>query len=355
MANEALHVAIKSGDLAAVTEATKVVDAPIEPETLPLAASLGNAAVVEALIAAGAESKGLKGGWTAAAHAAGKGHTEVLAALIAHFGAGCLEAPPGCSLTPLLLAAQHGHTSCAALILDAAGDDALRAEDVHGRNALMLAACAGCVPLLELLVERGVPVDSASERDGRTALMWAIVAHRPAAVGALARLGADPTVRAKLNTEAAIVPGKPDREGDTAMDVASSRQGKDPTLRHLQSYINDWLKQREEAPNDPPPPMPPLPWVAHAEAFVASGGDEEAAPEPAATGEADKAVESDIFGDEDVPEDEDEGGEAGGVDVGADGGGAAADAAADAATEKGAATAAMAAAAASAADLDELD
>jgi len=346
-----LVTAVKAGDAAAVTEALKSSSDALDDEILPLAASLGGLEVFEALLTAGAKGGALKGGWTTACHAAAKGHAEVLAALIAHSGPSCLDAPHGSSATPLLLAAQFGHASCAALVLDAA-PDALRAVDAAGRTALMLAASSGSEALVELLVERGLPIDGAGEHDGRTALMWAIIAHKPAVVGALARLGADPTVRAKLSPEAVVIPGKPDREGDTAMDLAEARAGKDPTLRHIATFVKDWLKRREEEPGAPAPTMPPLPWVAHAEAFVARGGEEAAAPEVAATGEADK-VESDIFDDDDAEEDAEE--EAEEEEEPAENFMSKMVPAAMDVSDKGAATAAMAAAAASAADLDELD
>jgi len=234
-------------------------------------------------------------------------------------------------MTPLLLAVLKGRTACAALILDSAADS-IEAVDAAGRNALHLAATSGSESMIELLVQRGMQIDSVSA-DGKTALMWAIISHKPAAVGALARLGADPTLRDTPRADAPVIPGKPRGQGDSATDLAGARHDKDPTLRHIAKFLQEWADVRAATPDAPAPTMPPLPWVSHAEAWLAAGGDAAPAVEEAATGAAEVVEESDIFGDDDVE------------DVEAD----------EESKAKGEAEAAMAAAAASAADLDDLD
>jgi len=166
--------------------------------------------------------------------------------------------------------------------------------------------------------------------------MWAILSHKLDAVGALARLGADPTPRDIPRPDAPVVPGKVHGQGDDALDLATGRRDKDPTLRHIAKYLREWIELRTAEPGAPAPPMPPLPWVSHAEAWVAAGGDAAPAEEEAATGAADAADDSDIFGDDDIEEVDNE-------DTLAE----------DDSKAKGEAAAAMAAVAA--ADLDDLD
>ena len=339
-----LIAAVKEGDAEAVAAALKEEQPPhVAASAVPLAAKLGHLAVVEALLAAsfksaGTTGKGGTGGWSAAMFAAANGHTDVLAMLITLEGASCLAAAEGSSMTPLLLAALKGHTACAALILDNAAD-AIEAADASGRNALHLAASGGSEAMIELLVQRGLKVDSAS-RDGKTALMWAVIGHHPAAVGALCRLGADLALRDAPKADAPIIPGKNRDLGDSALDLAQARRDKDPTLRHIHKYLRELEAARAETADAVAPPMPPLPWVAHAEAWVAAGGDAAPAEEAAATGAPAAAAESDIFGDDDLEEDEPADEVAEEDEAGSDGG-------------KGAATAAMVAV--SAADLDDLD
>jgi len=209
-------------------------------------------------------------------------------------------------MTPLLLACLKGHLKCAALVIDAA-PATLSDRDAHGRTALMLAASNGSVELLDYLVKRGAPIDEASS-DGKTALMWAISAHKPLAVAALARLGSDPTIRAKPNKEAPVQPGKNRELGDSIHELADAKNTRDPTMGRISKYLDEWMEQRAKRPEEGAPPFAPLAWVTHAEAFVAA---EAAKAEAAATATAEAVAspvipESDIFDvadatDEDEP------------------------------------------------------
>ena len=84
-------------------------------------------------------------------------------------------------------------------LIDAA-PEALNATDALGRTVLMLAATGGSVEVIQLLHKRSAPIDATS-RDGRTALIWAVIAHKFWAVEALALLGADPELRERLMPE----------------------------------------------------------------------------------------------------------------------------------------------------------
>ena len=121
---------------------------------------------------------------------------QVLSALAAKLGATIL-APPESGMAPLLLAATKGDVACLTILLDAAPASVNTVKDQHERTALMLAASGGKAEAVELLVARGAEINAIS-CDGKTALMWAIVAHRPLTVHALATLGADPNIAAPV-------------------------------------------------------------------------------------------------------------------------------------------------------------
>jgi len=198
---------LSSGDGAKISEiissdpkAACAVDAARGDLTvLATASAAGHVEIIKALLDGGAVDTVVRG-WSAACHAAYRGHAEALAALAAGLGVNAVAAPPGASMTPLLLACLKGHQTCAALILDAA-PGTLSDRDPHGRTPLIVAASNGNVELIEYLVKRGAPIDDTSS-EGKTALMWAIVGHKPFAVAALARLGASPEIRTKPNKEA---------------------------------------------------------------------------------------------------------------------------------------------------------
>ena len=114
---------------------------------------------------------------------------------------------------------------------------------------------------------------NATSREGRTALMWAVIAHKYRAVEALALLGADPEVRevassglikpggeeapksvrltpsrTKSNPQLAPTPGPPAHPPTAqAMDHASARSGKDPVLIFIRDYLIAWEKARHRA------------------------------------------------------------------------------------------------------------
>ncbi len=278
------------------TGTAKAADPTSGKPALLFAAERGHAEALSALLDAGADMSAALGGWNAACYAAFGGHTEVLSVLTKRFGEKAARAPEGAGLTPLLLAALKGHAPCAELLLGA-DRSALDAVDEAGRTPLMLAASAGAAGLIDALAERGVAIDARDAR-GMTALMWAVASNRPASVGALAKLGADPTLRAEPDPNAPPVPGRPKDLGVDAEEIAAGKHGKDPTLRHIAAYLKAWKAARATNPTEPAPPMPPLPWVEHAHETVRRLAEEARNP-PAAPPAADEPVSTgdgnDIF------------------------------------------------------------
>jgi len=126
-------------------------------------------------------------------------------------------------------------------------------------------------------LSRGAHIDAISN-DGRTALMWAIIAHKHATVEALALAGADPTIIDLPVKGAPPVPGKNPDLGQTALDYAEAKHSRDPVLRHISKYMGEWMKQREDKSSPlEAPQMPLLPWVVHAKEFTAAHEKEQAA------------------------------------------------------------------------------
>lgn len=139
------------------------------------AAEHGHAAVVSALLAAGADvNKGGASGWTALKLAAGSGYAAGVALLLAA-GARVNEAaaaavePPGparwTAPSALILAAQGGHAAAASVLLAAGA--AVDAVNLGGATALLLAARDGHTPVVSLLLAAGAAVgkaDAATKR-----------------------------------------------------------------------------------------------------------------------------------------------------------------------------------------------
>ena len=309
---------------------------------LSIAAQRGHLKVVQRLLDAGATDTTVAG-WTAAHHAAFGGHAEVrhltntppfhnraplriplmialgvspspvqvLDALASKLGGDALSQSTRSTMSPLHLAAIKGHVACLSRLIDAAPTSLNSSLDAHGRTALMCAASGGTAEAVDELANRGADLDAISH-DGKTALMWAVSSHKPATVAALARHGADPEKTAPLSE--VVVPGQDRSKGESAEDMSNAKHAKDPTLRHISTYMTNWRKQREAeaaagAARAPAPEMPPLPWVTHAKEFAikeeaaaaaaaataAAAADEPNIEEVVTAGAA--ADENDIFGD----------------------------------------------------------
>ncbi|EOD13855.1 hypothetical protein EMIHUDRAFT_212381 [Emiliania huxleyi CCMP1516] len=191
-------------------------------------------------------------GWNDAFHAAFHGDHSALRAL----GAEALEADTT-GLRPIHLAAMRGKCDCA------------EAVDCHGRTPLMFAASGGDADMIHLLLGKGAAIDAQS-KDGKTALHWAVVAHKLAAVDALVACGAALDVRQDPPDEP-LRPGK-DELGATAQELATRPNERDPLRRHVATFLG--AAAEAHAAGNPPPSMPEPAWLAHAAAVVANdGGD----------------------------------------------------------------------------------
>ena len=241
-------------------------------------------------------------GWTAAHHAAFGGHADVLAALFAKQMVPA--ATVGGVISPLLLAASKGHVSCLALLLDAAPASINTAVDAHGRT-LMLAATSGSAEAIEFLKEKGANLNAISQ-DGKTALMWAVAAHKPLTLAALAKLGADPDIAAPLPD--VIIPARTAQRRETAFDMVSQKTAKDPTMRVMMKWFDAWNAARKEDPEGVAAGHVPYAVDYPRACYKGEGGEggggaaakaDEPAIEEVKTGEGEKD-EDDIFGDEDV-------------------------------------------------------
>lgn len=87
------------------------------------------------------------------------------------------------------------------------------ARDRHGQTGLMLAAQAGYLPAVHLLIDHGVDLN-ATAKFGLSAVMLAVIADHKEIAQALARAGADLTLRGT---------GAPGFAGKTVAELAAAR------------------------------------------------------------------------------------------------------------------------------------
>lgn len=157
------------------------------PTPLLAASFHGHAAVVEVLLARGADVRATNvQGRTALHHAADQDHA-IVAAMLAQAGAP-LDAADFHGHTPLHVAAWQDHRDCVRVLLTSGAD--LEVRDVNGDTALALAATEPVPEVVRALVRAGADVEAVNAY-GQTPLIRAATEGQAATATALIEAGAD--------------------------------------------------------------------------------------------------------------------------------------------------------------------
>ena len=104
-------------------------------------------------------------------------------------------------VTPLMIAAQEGHTEVVTLLANRGSD--LEARNTNGRNALQSASAKGHFAVVQLLVERKADIEALTS-DGYNSLMWASCFGHLAVVQYLASKGSSINTTANKGTDACL-------------------------------------------------------------------------------------------------------------------------------------------------------
>jgi len=194
---------------------------------LPLVEAIktGDTATVRTLIAKGQATVAEPDGTTPLHHAAHLDQPAVIDALIA---AGAdVRAANRYGVTPLSLAAENGSAAGVERLLKAGAD--ANTTLPGGETALMTAARSGKADVIRLLVARGARVDAVESLRGQTALMWAAIHGNAEAITALTKAGASLTARSFTPAKpkgSAMPPGPAARSG--AQATTPKATGQDP-------------------------------------------------------------------------------------------------------------------------------
>ena len=122
------------------------------------AAFNGNVRKVAELLSQGGRVDAREQGFTPLLVAAQYGHTEVCKLLLKTGKANVKETTPN-GLTALLLAAHEDHTEVCELLLEK-GKANIEEKDANGDTALILAASKGYASIVTLLLSKGARVDT---------------------------------------------------------------------------------------------------------------------------------------------------------------------------------------------------
>lgn len=168
------------------------------------AAKANDRALLERLIAEGADVNAVFADGTSALHWASYRDSLGMARLLIEAGAN-VNAATDLGVTPLWLAAENGNADLVQTLLAAGAHSNINLES--GESPLMVAARSGNTMVVELLLRVGANPDVSATR-GQTALMWAAGQGHAEVVAALLAYNADVQARTEVQT----LPMKTDKE-----------------------------------------------------------------------------------------------------------------------------------------------
>ena len=172
------------------------------PESIADAAMRGDRADVLAMIKQGADVNAPQGDGVTALHWASRhGDAAIVTALIAA-GANARAATRFGGYTPLHLAAERGSAPIVKALIGAGA--AVDARTSTGATPLMLASAAGDPAAIAALLDKGADVDAKESDRFQTPLIFAAANNRLDAVTLLVARGADPNAATKLTDLAAL-------------------------------------------------------------------------------------------------------------------------------------------------------
>ncbi len=161
------------------------------------AAARGDRDAVKLLLKKAADVNAAQGdGMTALHWAAMNGDLE-LAEMLMVAGANVRATTRLGTYTPLYLASQQGHGPVIQALLKAGAD--LKTGTPNGTTPLMVAAAAGEIAAVKVLIENGADVNAKDGVRAQTPLMYAAASNRAAVIELLAARGADLTATSKVS------------------------------------------------------------------------------------------------------------------------------------------------------------
>ena len=161
------------------------------------AAMNGDTAAVRSLLKSAADVNAAQGdGMTALHWAAMNGDTE-LAQMLVFAGANVRATTRLGAYTPLFLASQQGHAGVISALLKAGSD--LKLGNANGTSPLMVAAAAGKVDAVKVLIDGGADVNAKDGVRAQTPVMYAAAANRADVITLLASKGADLKATSKVS------------------------------------------------------------------------------------------------------------------------------------------------------------
>ena len=165
--------------------------AALQDVSVSEAASRGDLARVEELIAEGADVDAPLGDGMTALHWAALAGDGAMAATLLDAGAGTDPVTRNGSYAPLHLAARSGHGAMVRLLLErGASAEARTSDETGGADALHFAAASGNEAAVGALLDAGADPDAREEAWGQTPLMFAAASGRVGAVRLLLERGA---------------------------------------------------------------------------------------------------------------------------------------------------------------------